>query len=138
MEPVIDHINRYVSSVEEHVSFYTRVLGYELIDRGNKGDGKEYAILSGCEHELFISEADGSIEPDRSLRHIGYAVENADVLLADFKRKGIAGREVELVVKPYSRQFYLEDPDGNEIDFIQWTDKERFRGEARKKGGDPR
>jgi len=126
MEPVIDHINRYVSSVEEHVSFYTRALGYELIDRGKKGDGKEYAILRGYEHELFISEAPGSMEPDRSLRHIGYAVENADKLLERLKGEGLAPLEREVIVKPYSRQFYLRDPDGNEIDLIQWTDKEAF------------
>ena len=78
------------------------------------------------------------MEPDRSLRHIGYAVENADKLLERLKGEGLAPLEREVIVKPYSRQFYLRDPDGNEIDLIQWTDKERFHEEARKKGGDPR
>lgn len=126
MQPTIDHINRYVSNVGEHVSFYTRALGYEVIDRGNKGDGKEYAILRGYKHELFISEAPESIEPDSSLRHIGYAVENADSLLERLKGEGLAPEEQEIIVKPYSRQFYLQDPDGNEIDLIQWTDKTSF------------
>jgi len=137
MEPFIDHINRYVSSVEEHVSFYTRALGYELIDRGTKADGNEYAILRGCGHELFISEKPGCGQGERALRHLGYTVENVDSLLEELKGKGLAGREVEVIVKPYSRQFYLEDPDGNEIDFIQWTDKERFYENLKKKGGDP-
>jgi len=134
MEPVIDHINRYVSDVEEHVSFYMRALGYALMERGTKDDGNPYAILKGHGHELFISEKPGCGPRERALRHLGYAVEDADTLLADFKRKGLAGREVEVVAKPYSRQFYLKDPDGNEIDFIQWTDKERFYEDARKKG----
>jgi catechol 2,3-dioxygenase-like lactoylglutathione lyase family enzyme len=43
----IDHINRYVSNVEEFIVFYRDVLGYELIDRGKKADGKNYAILKG-------------------------------------------------------------------------------------------
>lgn len=126
MHPIIDHINRYVSNLGEHVSFYMRALGYELLDRGVKGDGKEYAILRGYEHELFISEAPEAIEPDSSLRHIGYAVENADELLERLKKEGLAPMEQEVIVKPYSRQFYLRDPDGNAIDLIQWTDKEAF------------
>lgn len=126
MQPIIDHMNRYVSDVGEHVFFYTRALGYELIGRGTKGDGKEYAILRGYEHELFISEAPVPIGPDRSLRHTGYAVESADELLRRLKGEGLASVEQEVIVKPYSRQFYLKDPDGNEIDLIQWTDKETF------------
>lgn len=137
MQPIIDHINRYVSDVEEHVAFYTRALGYTLLERGTKDDGNAYAVLEGHGHELFISEKPGCGAGERAMRHVGYAVEDAGALLADLKRKGLAGREVEVVVKPCSRQFYLEDPDGNEIDFIQWTDKESFYEEARKRGGTP-
>ena len=59
MQPIIDHINRYVSDVEEHVAFYTRALGYTLLERGTKDDGNAYAVLEGHGHELFISEKPG-------------------------------------------------------------------------------
>lgn len=29
-------------------------------------------------------------------------------------------------MKPFSKQFYIKDPDGFEIDLIQWTDKDGF------------
>lgn len=61
-----------------------------------------------------------------SFRHIGYSIEDADFLLETLKDKGYADRECRIVVKQFSRQFYLRDPDGFEIDFIQWTDKEGF------------
>jgi catechol 2,3-dioxygenase-like lactoylglutathione lyase family enzyme len=126
MEPEIDHINRYVSNVEEHVSFYSQVLGYEIIDHGIKEDHRRYAILKGCGHELFISERHDASPDDMALRHVGYVVDDVDKLLGELKEKGLVESGKEVILKPYSRQFYIEDPDGNEIDLIQWTDKKQL------------
>lgn len=123
----VDHINRYVSNVEKFIDFYKAVLEYELIDEGIKKDGKKYAILKGGGHELFISEKDNfSIEEEQNFRHLGYCVERVDEVLERLKLKGYVEEEQEIIVKPFSRQFYIKDPDGYEIDLIQWTDKEGF------------
>jgi uncharacterized membrane protein (UPF0127 family)/catechol 2,3-dioxygenase-like lactoylglutathione lyase family enzyme len=129
----IDHVNRYVTDVERHIEFYVQALGYEVMDRGAKADGKKYAILRGWEHELYISEKPDSAGVEAGNRHIGYLVADADALLGRLKESGIAGDETEIIVKDCSRQFYIEDPDGNEIDCIQWTDKGRFYRERRGK-----
>lgn len=126
MKPNIDHLNRYVSDVDKFIVFYQDILGYELIDRGKKGNGKNYAILKGFNHELFISEKDGFELADENFRHIGYSAEDADVTLNELKRKGCVDRAMQVIVKQYSRQFYIKDPDGFEIDIIQWTDKDGF------------
>lgn len=124
---VIDHLNRYVSSVEKFIDFYRNVLEYEIIDKGIKANGKKYAILKGDGHELFISEKeDFTVEKEQNFRHIGYFVENIDELLEILKSKGYVEKEKEIIVKPFSRQFYIKDPDGFEIDLIQWTDKQGF------------
>lgn len=122
----IDHLNRHVSDVCQFIDFYTQALDYELIDKGTKSNGKPYAILKGNGHELFISEKDDYTYLDSNFRHIGYAVDNADRTLAKLKNLGIVAADYEIIVKPYSRQFYGKDPDGFEIDFIQWTDKDGF------------
>lgn len=123
----IDHINRYVSNVDEFIDFYREVLNYELIDKGLKANGKNYAILKGDGHELFISEKDDFKEDmDQNFRHIGYSVENVDELLEELKLKGYVEKEQEIIIKTFSRQFYIKDPDGFEIDLIQWTDKTSF------------
>jgi catechol 2,3-dioxygenase-like lactoylglutathione lyase family enzyme len=122
----IDHINRYVSDVDEHVSFYEEVLAYELIGRGTKADGSAYAVLKGDRHELFVSERQGLDAGEQSLRHIGYSVDDVDGLLAKLKQAGRAGDGARIEVKECSRQLFLRDPDGNEVDIIQWTDKESF------------
>src|SRR5690606_33973430 len=105
----------------------TKVLEYELIDKGIKGNGKPYAILKGHGHELFISEKDDfKLETEKNFRHIGYSIENVDELLEKLKEYGYVEKDKEIIVKPFSRQFYIKDPDGFEIDLIQWTDKEGF------------
>lgn len=123
----IDHLNRHVSDANAFIGFYCDILGYELLRRGRKPGGKPFAILRGAGHELFIAEKDGFAKDEAgNFRHIGYAVESADAMLEECKAKGLVEPEREIVVKPYSRQFYIRDPDGFEIDLIQWTDKEGF------------
>ncbi len=124
---IIDHLNRYVSNVDKFIVFYRDVLNYEPIDKGIKANGKSYAILKGNGHELFISEKDNfTIEREQNFRHIGYYIENADELLESLKLKGYVEQKQEIIIKPFSRQFYIKDPDGFEIDLIQWTDKQGF------------
>ena len=125
--PAVDHLNRHVSNVDKFIQFYCTALGYRLLTRGVKANGKPYAILQGDGHELFLSEKDGfTSDTEHNFRHIGYAVADADATLADLKRKGFVEQSREIIVKPYSRQVYIQDPDGFEIDLIQWTDKEGF------------
>lgn len=135
-----DHMNRYVSSVDNMISFYTDALGFTLLDRGVKANGKPYAILQGAGFELFISEKDDfAADTAPNFRHIGFGVDNADKLLEDLKAKGYMPQDARIIVKAYSRQFYMKDPDGFEIDFIQWTDKDAFyRHLETKMSGDAR
>jgi catechol 2,3-dioxygenase-like lactoylglutathione lyase family enzyme len=123
----IDHINRHVSNVDAIISFYTDALGFVLLDKGVKKDGKSYAILQSDGLELFISEKDGfEIDSGTNFRHIGFGVDSADALLSSLKEKGYIPVETQLIVKAFSRQFYMKDPDGFEIDFIEWTNKAKF------------
>ncbi len=126
MKPNIDHLNRYVSDVVKFIEFYQNILGYELIDRGIKENGMNYAILKGYEHELFISEREGFEVNKENFRHIGYSIDNVDKHLYDLKSKGYVDDRLQIIVKQFTRQFYIKDPDGFEIDLIQWTDKAGF------------
>ncbi|OEF98960.1 hypothetical protein BHF71_10560 [Vulcanibacillus modesticaldus] len=115
MKPVIDHFNRYVSNVNKFIDFYQDVLKYRLIDKGTKRNGKNYAILQGDGHELFISEKDNFKKVVDNFRHIGYYVENIDEMLEELKDKGYVENNKEVIVKRFSRQIYIKDPDGFEI-----------------------
>ncbi len=132
MIPIIDHINRHVSDVWKHADFYTGVLGYELIGSGLKTGGERFVILRGSGHELFLSEKEGFSAGTGSLRHIGYAVPDIEEFRRALLLTGYSEEDLQIVEKPCSRQIYLRDPDGMEIDVIQWTDKEGFYGSQRK------
>ena len=125
MHPIIDHLNRYVSNIEKHILFYQNILEYELLEQGLKKDGTKYAILKGYNHELFISE-NKLISNERNIRHIGYLVENIDELFEKLQKNGYSKYDLKIIEKPYSRQIYIKDPDEFEIDFIQWTNKDKF------------
>ncbi|NLT15411.1 MAG: VOC family protein [Clostridiales bacterium] len=123
----IDHINRHVSNVDAFISFYTDALGFVLLDKGIKKDGRSYAILQCGGVELFISEKDGfEFDGGSNMRHIGFRVDSADALLSSLIKKGYVPKETPLIVKAFSRQFYMKDPDGFDLDLIEWTDKDRF------------
>ncbi len=123
----IDHINRFVSNVEAMISFYTDALGFTLLDEGVKSNGQNYAILQCDDLELFISEKAGfTFDTDVNFRHMGFSVDNVRELLDDLKARGYVPKDGQLIVKAFSRQFYIKDPDGFEIDFIEWTDKDKF------------
>jgi catechol 2,3-dioxygenase-like lactoylglutathione lyase family enzyme len=122
----IDHINRYVSNVDKFIDFYQSILDYKLIGMGKKQNGNPYAILQGQGHELFISEKDSFEAVSENVRHIGYSVDNADQFLKKLKLEGYAPEEQQIIVKQYSRQLYIKDPDGMEIDLIEWTNKQGF------------
>jgi len=131
---IIDHLNRYVSDVDKFILFYEDALDYKLINSGIKLNGKKYAILKGDKHELFISEREGfQVEDKHNFRHIGYFAENVDKLLDTLKIKGYVNKKEKIIVKEFSRQFYIKDPDGFEIDLIQWTDKEGFYNKLKQK-----
>lgn len=123
----LDHINRYVSSVDAITSFYTDALGFKLLDRGLKKDGQRYAILQGGGLEMFVSEKDDfEFDSASNLRHIGFSIEDAGQLLRDLKAGGYVPKTTSLIDKAWSRQFFMKDPDGFELDFIEWTDKNKF------------
>lgn len=124
---LIDHINRHVSDVDAFISFYTDALGFRLLDCGVKSNGKKYAILQNGGFEMFISEKDGfSFDHDTNFRHLGFNVDSADRMLTDLKARGYVPASTKIIVKAFSRQFFMKDPDGFELDFIQWTDKAGF------------
>ena len=126
MNPILDHINKYVSDVELNINFYRDVLGYQLLDSGLKNNGNKYAILMGFNHELFISENKNVSFNNNQYRHIGYSIDNIDILFKNLKNRGYIPENQNIIIKPYSKQFYIKDPDGCEIDIIQWIDKNKF------------
>ena len=105
----LTHVNLRVERLDEAVRFYTRVMGLEPVERGDRG-GKGAWFRLG-ETQLHLAE-DPTPQP-RSKRH--FAVEVADLTEA---RKTVQAYGAEIDQEDHGR-FWMRDPSGNRIEVVQ-------------------
>jgi len=115
-----------VADVERSTQFYRDVLGLEVISPpglparflriGEPGAGIPRQIV------LVPRPADApAVAPRATLHHIGIEVAPAD-FESERKRLGDAGHTLRTGQHPFMpvEAFYLDDPDGNEIEIATW------------------
>ena len=117
----LGHVVFYVKNLEQSLTFYRDVLGFQEI--GKIFSGKAAALTSGrTHHELLLIEVGDVQGPPsgmrRGLYHIGIKVgDSLNELRAakqDLDRAGITiGGMSDHTV---SQSLYLQDPDGNEVE----------------------
>ncbi len=61
-----------------------------------------------------------------NFRHLGYAIDDVQKISDNLKLAGYLDSNTDIITKAFLKQFYIKDPDGFEIDMIQWTNKEGF------------
>jgi lactoylglutathione lyase len=122
-----------VSDLERAEAFYRRALGVEVRDRYSSEAGWTVSFLKNAETdmELELVVWDRPSRP-RSVQsqdiHIGVCV---DDLEAEHKRLSAFAPKVETIVdhlvdgRPFARYFFVADPDGNWIEFLERN--ERYR-----------
>lgn len=105
----LTHVNLRVERLDEAVRFYTRVMGLQPVERGDRGGKGAWFQLGDC--QVHIAE-DPTPQP-RSKRH--FAVEVAD--LAEAKKTAQAGgAEID---QEEAGRFWMRDPSGNRIEVVQ-------------------
>jgi catechol-2,3-dioxygenase len=128
----LNHAVLFVADVDRSVSFYTAVLGMEIVSRE---EGLEAAFLrlprSGNHHDLGLFGIDGAIpQPRRSvgLYHLAWQLDTIDEL--------VQFRQTLLEAHAYTgesshgatKSIYGADPDGNQFEVMwmlpraQWGD----------------
>jgi lactoylglutathione lyase len=126
-----------VGDLDRSVAFYATVLGFEPVDEHDTvhgGEGLRLVYLRCAEsgHELeLLHWADRNGLPPAGKRetHIAVAV---DDLEAEHARLAALGLTMEPAVTDFcvndavaARYFYVWDPDGNAIEFMQRNDRYR-------------
>lgn len=123
----LDHLNLTVHDLDETTAWYERVFGFTLAEEG-VWEGVRWAILrSGdtmlCAYhrpEFHFMENDGlRNRPLHGIRHAGFRITDESRWRETIERERL---EVEEIVYPHSRSWYVHDPTGYEIEVVCWND----------------
>jgi catechol 2,3-dioxygenase len=117
----LGHVVFYVKDLEQSLTFYRDLLGFQEI--GRAFEGKAAALTSGrTHHELLLIEVGPAPGPSpgrrRGLYHIGIKIgdslQELSQAKAELERAGvpIMGMSDHTV----SQSLYVQDPDGNEVE----------------------
>ena len=123
-------------SMRRALAFYTGVLDFERVGGDGRPDDPSFAVLAREGHRLFLSSHAGDGEFGQAI-----VVETGDV---DGLFRTLCGRGLNPPDRPESpvhrgpvdqtwgtREFYVDDPDGNTLRFAQRVQEHRATGGAR-------
>ena len=113
-------------SMRKSLAFYTGVLDFERVDGDDKLDDPSFSVLSRGEDQLILSSHRGDGEFGQA---IVVTTGNVDALFRKFRERGLQtpgspDAPVHVHDGPIdqswgTREFYVDDPDGNTLRFTQ-------------------
>lgn len=122
---MLEHVNLTVSDLDRSVAFYCDLLDLRVRWKGEVGEGRLGAHVGDDRQYLALFQASGarSGAPDYDygvpgINHFGFVVADLD---GARERIAAVGAKVhqEADYEP-GRRLYLTDPDGNEIELVQY------------------
>jgi len=114
------HVTINVRNMEESIKFYKEIVGLPITLRFDAGPGREIVFLGEGETKVELIKDEGlddiNIGEDIA---IGFGVENLDETMEFIKEKQIKIQSGPFQPNPNTRFFYVEDPDGLKVQFIE-------------------
>ncbi|MDA0353264.1 MAG: VOC family protein [Chloroflexi bacterium] len=117
-------VSRYiVDDVDEALTFFTEVLGFELIQRwgppfASIGKGDQQLWLSGPGTSARKPMPDGAAPVPGGWNRIVVEVDDLEAVVAQLRARGATFRN-EPLAGPGGTQILIEDPSGNPIEVFQ-------------------
>jgi len=108
-----------VKNMEESLDFYTDIVGLEIEHRFGSVPGTEIIFLGGGETKVELISGrseDASIGKDISL---GFTVDSLDMKMEFLQGRGIEVLEGPFRPNPSIAFFYIKDPNGLRIQFVE-------------------
>jgi lactoylglutathione lyase len=108
----------------ESLAFYQEVIGLKIDRLIKAGPGMEIAFLGDGETKIELIAVDGNenIEVGKDISW-GFEVESVDNMIEFLKEKGIPIYEGPLQPNPNTRFFYILDPNGLKIQFVESSNR---------------
>ena len=121
----IGHIALKVRDLDRSLDFYRDRLGFAEMMRINHPDGSLWLVYLRVTDEQFIEIFPGA-ENDRSpgwngncITHVCLTVDDLDRVVDEIEARGIKLLIEKKTADDGNRQAWIEDPDGNRIEFMQ-------------------
>lgn len=109
-----------VKSMEESLTFYEEIVGLTVDTRFKVGSGMEIAFLGDGETkiELIAHEGVHTVDIGKDISW-GFTVDSVDDMIRFVTEKGIAIAEGPYQPNPHTKFFYVTDPNGLRIQFVE-------------------
>lgn len=109
-----------VKNMEESLAFYQDIVGLKITRRFSHAPGNEIAFLGEGETQVELicdeQKPDTDMGQDISL---GFMVDSVDEMMEDLKKRGIGIHSGPFQPNPHVKFFYLQDPNGLKIQFVE-------------------
>jgi lactoylglutathione lyase len=112
-----------VSDMELTITFYTGVLGLEVLERKTSPRGSQLAFLKVPNSEELIEltcfPPSGPVTVQEDLVHLAFQVESLDETVASLNAKGVKVTDGPTTTSSGSRFIFIDAPDGYEVELIE-------------------
>ncbi len=111
----LDHCSVIITDVERSRQFYGGLLGLREINKPRTFDFVVlWYVLGDDTLHLLLKDKPDTVSP----RHFALRVDDVKAARDYFRAKGVQVDETTLI--PGADRFFIQDPDGNRIEIIQW------------------
>jgi catechol-2,3-dioxygenase len=116
------HIVIYAKDTDRMLDFYTRVLGFQVTDRGDiPGRGYEIIFMSqdpAEHHQIGLATSREKVEPSNSVAHVAFRVQNMGQLRTIIT--ALKSESVTLRASSHGNTWsvYFQDPEQNGIEIF--------------------
>ena len=122
----LTHAAIQVTDLDRSLEFYTKVLGLPEQFRLTNDEGHPWLvylkITDGQFIELFPTAKGAHVKPEGSaVVHICLQVDDIQEAYRELTSRGLVAQGQPILGADNSWQFWIEDPDGNPIEFHQFT-----------------
>lgn len=109
-----------VNNMEESLEFYQEIVGLKIDRRFPAGPGSEIVFLGDGETkvELISNEANKNVSIGKDIS-LGFEVKSVDEKIEFVKSKGITVNGGPFQPNPHVKFFYVQDPNGLKIQFVE-------------------
>jgi len=117
-----DHVGIKTHDVEKSLDFYTRILGFRILEKVDMV-GRSFYFVGNDETSIEIEDANpGDVRLDSStgygLYHIALIVKDIDALAERLKADGVTFIMEPIQLREDRKIAFIEDPDGVAIQLI--------------------